>query len=68
MDAVKKGNKSRAKRNRGGIFLKTRNTCTQQAVAYTSNIYLENPSNINNFLKLSKRQIILNITGRGYAI
>ena len=40
----------------------------QQPLAHPSNISLENPSNVDNFSKLSKRQIPLTITGRGYAI
>ena len=46
----------------------TRNTRTQQTLARPSNTSLENPSNIDNFSKLSKRQIVLSITGRGNAI
>ena len=46
----------------------TRNTCTQQTLAHPSNISPEDPSNIDNFSKLSKRQIILTITGRRNAI
>ena len=48
--------------------VKTRNTCTQQPLAHPSNRSLENPSNIDNFSKLSKRQILHTITGRGYAV
>ena len=43
----------------------TRNMCMQQPLAHSSNISLENPSNIDNF---SKRQILLTITGRGHAV
>ena len=46
----------------------TRNTRTQQTLARPSNTSLENPSNIDNFSKLSKRQIVLSITGRGNEI
>ena len=46
----------------------TGNTCTQQTLAHPSNMSLENPSNVDNFSKLSKRQIFLTITGRGNAI
>ena len=35
---------------------------------HSSNTSLENPSNIDNFSKLSKRQIVLTITGRGNTI
>ena len=51
-----------------GVITVTRNTCTQQTLAHPSNTSLENPSNIENFSKLSKRQIVLTITGRGNAI
>ena len=67
-ECSKKDKKSRTKSNRGGTFFKTRNTCTQQPLAYPSNICPKNPSNINNFSKLSKRQTLLNITGKGHAI
>ena len=40
----------------------------QQTLTHPCNISLENPSNIDNFSKLSERQIILTITGRGNAI
>ena len=43
------------------VLLLTRNTCTQQTLAQPSNISLENPSNIDNFSKLSKRQIVFTI-------
>ena len=46
----------------------TRNTCKQQTLAHSSNISLENPSNVDNFSKLSKRQIVFIITTRGNAI
>ena len=46
----------------------TRNTCTQQILAHPSNISLENPSNVDNFSKLSKRQIVLTIPRRGNAV
>ena len=46
----------------------TRNRSTQQPLAHPSNISLQNPSNIDNFSKLSKRQILLTITGREHAI
>ena len=52
----------------GITLLHTRNTCAQQTLAHPSNIPLENPSKIHNFSKLSKRQIVLTITGRGNAI
>ena len=50
------------------ILTYTRNTYTQQPLTHPSSISLENPSNIDNFAKLSKRLILLTITGRGYAI
>ena len=40
----------------------------QQTLAHPSNTSLENPSNIDDFSKLSKRQIVLTITGSGNAI
>ena len=40
----------------------------QQTLAHPSNTSLENPSNIDNFSKLSKRHIVLTITVRGNAI
>ena len=43
------------------IFI-TKNTCTQQTLAHPSNTSLENPNKIDNFSKLSKRQIVLTIT------
>ena len=42
--------------------------CTQQTLTLPSNTSLENPSNIDNFLRLSKRQIVITVTGRGNAI
>ena len=49
-------------------MIMTRNTCTQQILAHPSSTSLENPSKIDNFSKLSKRQIVLTITGSGNAI
>ena len=46
----------------------TRNTSKQQALAHSSYISLENPGNVDNLSKLSKRQIVLSIIGRGNAI
>ena len=40
----------------------------QQTLTHLSNTSLKNPSNIDNFSKLSKRQIVLTITVRGNAI
>ena len=41
--------------------LVSRNTCMQQLLTHPSNISLKNPSNIDNFSKLSKRQILHSI-------
>ena len=41
-----------------------RNTCTQQTLAHSSNKSLENLSKIENFSKLSKREIVHTIIGR----
>ena len=41
--------------------------CTQQPLTHPANISLRSPSDIDNFSKLSERQILLIITGRGYA-
>ena len=48
--------------------IQTRNMCMQQTLAHCSKTSPENPSNIDNFSKLSKRKIILTITGRDHAI
>ena len=40
----------------------------QQTLAHPSNTSLAKTSNVDNFSKLSKRQIILTITGRENAV
>ena len=46
----------------------TRNVCMQQTLAHPFNTSPQNPSKIDNFSKLSKREFIHTITGRMNAV